>query len=186
MVWVLRQTWLSLVPFGLNICVPISASLMDLIYQILQIIVPSDCIKFIWRSGAIRILPTTNQSITPPRDLIEESRTSLPVTSGLWPSRQRIMDIGENPNMIPEDLLKLQMRGIMGTVPNPWHLRLILTKSLRILMRLSVRCCLLHLHQPNEMKCPDISKIQLTRHRFLRIVSNVERHSWNQLNNTDR
>jgi hypothetical protein len=29
------------------------------------------------------------------------------------------MDIGENPNMIPEDLLKLQMRGIMGTVPNP-------------------------------------------------------------------
>ena len=46
--------------------------------------------------------------------LAEHFTTSLPETSG-----HRIMDIGENPNMIPEDLLKLQMRGIMGTVPNP-------------------------------------------------------------------
>ena len=44
-----------------------------------------------------------------------KSRTSLPATSGLSPSRKRIMDIGENPNMIPEDLLKLQTRGIKET-----------------------------------------------------------------------
>ena len=44
-----------------------------------------------------------------------KSRTSLPATSGLSPSRKRIMDIGENPNMIPEDLLKLQTREIKET-----------------------------------------------------------------------
>ena len=150
MMWVLRQIRLSLATLGLSICVPVSAPLSSLIYQILRIIVPSECIRFLWRTGAMRIR-LSNQS--PCREiwlkcLVQVSLQLLVgglVTKGhhLWWTQLLFRRI----------YLSCRQEELWRQLPNPWLYLLILTvrqRGMCRLVKMSVRCCLVHLHQPNK------------------------------------